>query len=136
MSWWGSLEIKSFCHSLAPLELVVGVSLMASSNSQTSSDEARLCLPRAVLFETELEVCVIELTQYQDEASEMLRVRSRTARVSCTTYVGSLQRITFNATRAGLRFDFRVLAWQLERRPWRSHSVIHPTARFPKSSVH
>ena len=48
---------------------------MASSNSQTSSDEARLCLPRAMLFEAELEVCVIELTQYQDEASEMLRVR-------------------------------------------------------------
>ena len=59
----------------------------------------------------------------------------RTARASCTTYIGSLQRVTCNATRAGLCFDFRALAKQLERQPWRTHSLIHPTARFPKSSI-
>ena len=93
-----SVNINFYIHSLPPIagffqvatkfrssatsmfeairELLVpgqGVAIRAGAPRRwgASSDEARLCLRRALLYDTELDLCILELTQYQHEASQM-----------------------------------------------------------------
>lgn len=84
---------EEFAAASGPQEHTGGIA------GKTSSDEAPLRSPRAMYhqgeLELELELFILELTQYQDEASEKMRVRFQ----DCADFPHHVARLASTTTR-------------------------------------